>query len=102
MSKQDYTKGPWEVSHERNRQSAFVINIRSETEFICEATINQANACLISSAPELLEALESTLQLLREQTRKAALYESASKIEVIELNETIGRAERVIRKARGE
>ena len=64
MSK--HTPGPWKIVDAWNY---YMVEGQNDEEIIWQdgpyqtPTINKANACLIAAAPDLLEALEQTLQL---------------------------------------
>jgi hypothetical protein len=58
-----YTPGPWKVEEDyRVRAGVFVILIGNREGSL--RTEWRANACLIASAPELLEALHGMLKLI--------------------------------------
>lgn len=95
-----YTKGPWFVELDQHRDTAYVTaDSRDGFIPICSLGIGyqgeieveqEANAKLITAAPELLEALE---WIHEEAKSEFAMYESSS------LGETVKKA---IAKAKGQ
>lgn len=63
-----HTSGPWKYSKENGvleiwNQNTFVARINDRHKY--HSVDDEANACLIASAPELLEALDGVIQILR-------------------------------------
>jgi hypothetical protein len=97
------TKGTWRFNSDKT--CLLALNKNNEYTKVLDVTTGveptSKDAALISSAPEMLEALELTLQLLREQARKATIHAGASHQDSVELNFVVRAAEQAISKAKG-
>jgi hypothetical protein len=72
MNKPKHTKGPWDTVIRQDHKGTIgyvgpVENFKIIAEVICSNPEGSANARLIASAPELLEALEVALAFILEQ-----------------------------------
>lgn len=69
-----HTPGPWTIRHNEYEKDSYILAenkefpvcLIGETHYFNNSEINKANALLISTAPELLEALEGIVKKIDE------------------------------------
>lgn len=99
-TKNKHTPGPWKFNI--NKTALLALNENNEHEFIYNASPyrsiepNNANATLITAAPEMFLALKNALESLKYSVMVLQAPEKST------IRETITEIESVLKKARGE
>jgi len=80
MSEQ-HTKGPWKIVDMKCKGVTKHLYVESETQFICDfqwdaslvTATTRTDAKLIAAAPELLEALQSVMEMAKNKPTQLAM-----------------------------
>lgn len=98
----NHTKGPWKIEINDGEleiwsQNTFIAGVTHDLYFTAEKLGQHvANAALIATAPEMLEALENALDSLKYSVMVLQAPEKST------MRENITEIESVLKKARGE
>jgi len=97
-----YTPGPWEVMHKTSEGHRLVgddtygfIKVDKICDGLCGRGDMEANACLIASAPELLDACKESLKYFKSIEKCVTDSEELGEVKfnIVKLEEAITKAE---------
>jgi hypothetical protein len=101
MNITDYTSGPWKAKDQWG-----YIKIHSKDEGVCAVhglgVNSQANARLIASAPDLLSAVDSCLEIMIRAIGERLPIQQGTECEETDWQTAIRNARAALRKAKGE